>query len=76
MDAKTLFTRAKEELPPEFIDDQGECGSDLYLKVCPKSTELVKQYDFKRFVTKFKDNIDNELWYEIPFANIDWWEHH
>lgn len=74
MNGTELFTRAKKELPLEFIADQGELGSDLYLKVCPKSTELVKQYDDGRFVTKFRDNIDHEWWYVIPFSNIDWWE--
>lgn len=76
MNAITLFTRAKEELPPEFISDQGECGSDLYLKVCPESTKLIKQYDFSHLVTRFKSQIDGELWYEIPFGNTDWWERH
>ena len=74
MNAKTLLYKAKELMKPEEIDSQHELGSDLYLKVTPISTALIKQYEFKENVTKFRDNINHEPWYEIPFANTDWWE--
>ena len=74
MNAKTLLHKAREQMKPEEIDSQHEVGSDLYLKVTPVSTALIKQYDFKKNVTKFIDAINHELWYEIPFANTDWWE--
>ena len=66
--------KAREQMKSEEIDSQHEIGSDLYLKVTPVSTALIKQYDFKKNVTKFVDAINHELWYEIPFANTDWWE--
>ena len=42
--------------------------SDLYVKATPYSKEIVNQYEYKRFITTFRDQIDNELWFEIPFA--------
>ena len=74
MNAKTLLHKAREQMKPEEIDSQHELGSDLYLKVTPISIVLIEQYDFKENVTKFRDNINHELWYEIPFGNTDWWE--
>ncbi len=74
MNAKTLLHKAREQMKPEEIDSQHEVGSDLYLKVTPVSTALIKQYDFKKNVMTFVDAINHELWYEIPFANTDWWE--
>ncbi len=74
MNAKTLLYKARELMRPEEIDSQHINGSDLYLKVTPISTELIEQYDWKENVKKFIDNIDHELWYEIPFADTDWWE--
>jgi len=74
MNAKTLLHKAREQMKPEEIDSQHEVGSDLFLKVTPVSTALIKQYDFKKNVTTFVDAINHELWYEIPLANTDWWE--
>ena len=74
MNAKTLLYKARELMKPEEIDTQHELGSDLYLKVTPISTALIEQYDWKQNVKKFCDNINHEPWYEIPFANCDWWE--
>ena len=61
MNAKTLLHKAREQMKPEEIDTQHELGSDLYLKVTPISTTLIKQYDFKEMVTKFIDNIEHTL---------------
>jgi hypothetical protein len=74
MNARELFNKAKELMAPEEIDSQHELGSDLYLKVTPTSKVLIEQYEFKGNVTTFKDNIDHELWYDIPFANMAWWD--
>ena len=74
MNAKTLLYKAREQMKPEDIDSQHELGSDLYLKVTPISTTLIRQYDFKSQVTIFIDNIEHTLWYDIPFANTDYWE--
>lgn len=74
MNAKTLLYLARKQMQPEEIATQESSGSDLFLKVTPISTALIEQYDFKENVTKFRDNINHEPWYEIPFANTDWWE--
>ena len=74
MNAKTLLHKAREQMKPEEIDSQHELGSDLYLKVTPISTTLIRQYDFKSQVTTFIDNIEHTLWYDIPFSNTDYWE--
>lgn len=74
MNAKTLLHKARELMKPEEIATYESSGSDLFLKVTPVSTYLIEQYDFKENVKKFRDNIDHEPWYEIPFANCDWWE--
>lgn len=74
MNAKTLLYQARQLMKPEEIATYESSGSDLFLKVTPVSKELVAQYEFKENVKKFRDNIDHELWYEIPFANCDWWE--
>ena len=47
--------------------------SDLYVKVSPESTTIIKKYKF-RMITTFKSQIDNTLWYDIPFAYTPWWE--
>ncbi len=41
--------------------------SDLYVKVNDISTKFVDNYEFKKNVTTFKDEIEHKLWYEIPF---------
>ena len=74
MNAKTLLHKAREQMKPKEIDTQHELGSDLYLKVTPISTTLIQKYDFKEMITKFIDNIEHTLWYDIPFANSEWWE--
>ena len=74
MNAKKLLQNAKTLMKPEEICCYCESTSDLYLKVTDVSKALIEQYDFKENVTKFIDDIDHELWYEIPFANTDWWE--
>ena len=48
--------------------------SDLYAKVTPESTELLRTYQFKGQVHTFKSQIDNALWFDIPFAYQPYWE--
>lgn len=53
------------KIPPEHIDHH---ASDLYLKVTPETTRIIDQLEYKSMITTFTDNIDNELWYDIPFC--------
>ena len=45
--------------------------SDLYIKVNKISKGWVKKYKFSQNVKMFRDNIDNELWYNIPFGYMN-----
>ena len=56
---------AAATMKPEEID---HWYSDLYLKVTPISKSLVDRYEYKHFVTVFRDQIEGLPWYEIPFA--------
>jgi hypothetical protein len=47
--------------------------SDLYLLVCPKSKELIAEYPYKQSVSTFLNQIDNNLWFEIPFEFYPYW---
>lgn len=42
--------------------------SDLYVLKNEISDKFVSEYEFRKQVTIFRDNIDNVLWYDIPFA--------
>lgn len=68
---KDIYKAALETMRPEDIS---HWCSDLYLRVTDRSRALVNSYDYSKHVTTFVDNIDNELWYEIPFAYYgeDW----
>lgn len=52
-------------IPAAHIDHH---ASDLYLKVTPETTQIINQLENKSLLTTFTDNIDNELWYELPFC--------
>ena len=63
---------AVKELPAEDIDHY---YSDLYLRKSPKSTELVNKLKYKDAnVTTFRDNIDHDIWYELPFCYSPYWD--
>lgn len=64
-----LYNALKGQMPPEYIDHY---YSDLYVKVTPISTDLIAQYENKFMVSKFIDNINHKLWYEIPFGYCDY----
>lgn len=67
-----IHAKAKLLMKPEDIDTQ---ESDLYLRVNAISRKLVGEYEYRNLVTTFIDNIDHELWYDIPFQNMDFdWE--
>jgi len=71
--ASELYAAAVEQLPPEHIDHHSY-GSDLYLKVTPTSKKLSASFEGGRYVQIFRDQIDGELWFDIPFAYIPFWE--
>jgi len=62
-----IYQWAVATLPKEDIDHH---ATDLYLRVSPESTELVNSLKYRNsgMVTTFKDNIDGDMWYELPFC--------
>jgi hypothetical protein len=48
--------------------------SDLYAKVTTESANIVNRYPFVSQVSTFYNNIDHELWYDIPFAYQPFWD--
>lgn len=47
--------------------------SDLYVEVNETSTKLIKDYEFKRNVTSFFNQVEKKRWYDIPFAYDPYW---
>lgn len=55
---------ARELMNPEDIDHH---ESDLYLRVNDISRDIVARMESKSLVSTFTDNIEDKLWYELPF---------
>jgi hypothetical protein len=53
--------------------DYSNHESDLYIPVTERTKELIKDYEFKTNVTTFVSNIDQKLWYDVPFAYLPYW---
>lgn len=68
---KELYDKIIKEVPREQIDHH--C-SDLYVKVTFQTSKIISNYENYEMVSIFKDNIDNEKWYDIPFCNFGSWE--
>lgn len=54
--------------------EYGNHASDLYIPVNDQTRALVAAYEFKSNVTMFTSNVDGQLWYDIPFAYLPYWE--
>lgn len=63
----------KEELMVQGMKaaDFDRHDSDLYIRVTPISRKWYKSYKYKNGVTTFVDNIEGELWYDVPFGAMD-----
>jgi len=48
--------------------------SDLYVLKNPISLKWLMGYEFKQNVTEFRSQIDNKIWFDIPFGYAN--EHH
>lgn len=70
-DEKGVYYQALQKMAPNEIDHH---GTDLYIKKTPVSDEIVANYEYKGNVQIFRDQIDNELWYEFPFEYIPEWQ--
>ena len=49
-------------------------ASDLYIPVNEVTKKLIAEYEFKKNVTRFINNIDGKPWYDVPFAYGPFWE--
>lgn len=65
-----IYDALVKELPAEDIDHH---YSDLYVRKTPKSTEIINKLDNKSLLSTFVDNIDKEVWYELPFCYTPFW---
>lgn len=68
--AKELYEKIIKEVPKEQIDYY---YSDLYVRATVQTDKLISNYEHCEQVSLFKDNIDNDVWYEIPFCNFGSW---
>lgn len=45
--------------------------SDLYIRLTPISKTWLEGFKYKNLAVIFRDNIDHELWIEVPFGAFD-----
>ena len=48
--------------------------TDLYVPVNDTTRAIVAEYEHRANVTTFRSQIDNALWYDIPFAYLPAWD--
>ncbi len=48
--------------------------SDLYIPKNEITEKIINNYEFKRNVTVFHNQITHNKWYDIPFAFDPFWE--
>lgn len=63
----TIYAAALEALPAKDIDHH---ASDLYLRITPESKALIARLDNKILLSRFRDQIDGDMWYELPFCYL------
>lgn len=68
---KNIYKQAIKKMREKDIDHY---NSDLYLRVNSISKKLIQEYNFKENVETFVDEIDHELWYDIPFAYLPFYK--
>lgn len=60
-----IHNLANKNLPKEDIDHH---ETDLYIRKTPESEKLINKLKNKSLLSTFKDNIDGDIWYELPFC--------
>ena len=70
-DDEDIYYQAVQRMSPDEVSHH---ESDLYLKQTPISNELIAKYPYKNNVTTFRSQIDNSIWFEIPFAYTPVWK--
>lgn len=69
LSGKDLWQYVEKYIPKEEIDHHGNGNGldDLYLKKTPFSKALVDHYQYRENVSTFRDQIDGNIWYDLPF---------
>lgn len=62
-----------EQMKAAGVEIDHHC-SDMYVPANEITREIVKGYEFKQNVTRFKSAIDGTPWLDIPFSFDPWWE--
>jgi hypothetical protein len=70
MGTTDIYTLAKEQMKQEDI---WHWQSDLYLRKNAISIALVRRYNQRACVTEFVDDIEGDVWFNIPFAYLPFW---
>lgn len=65
-----IYAVAVATLPAEDIDHH---GSDLYLKITPAATALVRRLENRALLSRFRDS-NGVGWYDLPFCFTPYWE--
>lgn len=52
----------------------GNWCSDLHVLKNATSEKFINEYEFKNNVTTFRSEIDNLIWYDIPFAYTEYYK--
>ena len=55
-------------LPKADISNGGEFSSDLYIRVTEESKRIMNELKPNALLETFIDNIDHDLWYDLPFC--------
>lgn len=61
------YEYARAYMDPKHIDHH---ESDLYLLVNSASSLIVGALDNRALLSTFRSQIDNQLWYELPFCYL------
>lgn len=49
--------------------------SDLYFPDTSQTREILARFPYSaKIARRFIDRIDNEIWWDVPFAFLPWWE--
>lgn len=48
--------------------------SDLYVKSTPEALAILGRYEFKGNTRFFTNTVDGQVWIDIPFAYLPYWE--
>jgi hypothetical protein len=65
----TLFEKIKE-LKIEYDNHE----SDLYIPATEQTIDLIHEFGLMHTTTKFRSNIDQKFWFDVPFQYTPYWE--